>query len=232
MTVGGARRAPADGALRVIVADDDPLARLLIKGVLEHAGMIVIAEAGNGREAVELGVYYRPDVIVMDAIMPGLDGILATRQIIKALPDQLVVMLTSGGEEDLGLLALTAGAVGFLSKEFDIDALPRVLEGVRAGQAAVSREMTRRLIERFRTAPLGHVGLRPIKGPLTAREWEVIDLLAPGNSPDHVAAALVLSPETVRSHIKNIIRKLQVHSRADAVAAAQRLRVAVPDAGG
>jgi two-component system, NarL family, response regulator LiaR len=233
MTVGRARRAPADGALRVIVADDDPFARLLIKGVLEHAGMIVIAEATNGRDAVELGVYYRPDVIVMDAIMPGLDGILATRQIIKAaLPDQLVVMLTSGREEDLGLLALTAGAVGFLSKEFDIDALPRALEGVRAGQAAVSREMTRRLIERFRTAPLGHAGLRPIKGPLTPREWEVIDLLAPGHSPAHVAAALVLSPETVRSHIKNIIRKLQVHSRADAVAAAQRLRLAVPDARG
>jgi len=216
----------------VIVADDDPFARALIKGVLEHAGMVVIAEAKDGREAVELALEHRPDVTVMDAIMPGLDGVLATRGIIKALPDQLVVMLTSAGEDQLGLLALQAGAVGFLSKDFDIDALPRALAGVRSGEAAISREMTRRLIERFRNAPHGRSGLRPVKGPLTRREWEVIDLLAPGHSPGHVADALVLSLETVRSHIKNIMRKLGVHSRADAVAAAERLRLAVPDSAG
>ena len=102
--------------------------------------------------------------------------------------------------------------------------------GVRRGEAAVSRAMTRRLIERFRRAPDGSSGLRPIKSPLTAREWEVIDLLKPGHSPDEVAEALVLSPETVRSHVKNIMRKLEVHSRADAVAAAERLRSPAPDA--
>jgi DNA-binding NarL/FixJ family response regulator len=220
-----------DGPLRVIVADDDAFARRLIRGVLEHAGMVVIAEAKDGREAVELALQHRPDVTVMDAIMPGLDGVLATRGIIKALPHQLVVMLTSAGEDELGLLALQAGAVGFLSKDFDIEGLPRALEGARSGEAAISREMTRRLIERFRNAPQGRSGLRPVKGPLTRREWEVIDLLAPGHSPDHVADALVLSRETVRSHIKNIMRKLDVHSRADAVTAAERLRLTVPDAG-
>jgi DNA-binding NarL/FixJ family response regulator len=222
----------SDRALRVIVADDDPFARRLIKGALEQAGMIIIAEAKDGHEAVELGVQHRPDVIVMDVVMPGLDGVLATRRIIKAVPDQLVIMLTNAGEAELGLLALRAGAVGFLSKEFDIDALPRALEGVRAGEAAVSREMTGRLIEQFRNAPSGNSGLRPVKSPLTRREWEVIDLLAAGHPPDGLADALVVSRETVLSHIKNLMRKLEVHTRADAIAAAEQLRLTVPDSAG
>jgi DNA-binding NarL/FixJ family response regulator len=218
----------AETALRVVIADDDAFARRVIRGALQAVGVTVVAEAGNGDEAVELSLRYQPDVVVMDAVMPGLDGILATRRILRANPDQLVVVLTGGGDDDLGLLALQAGAVGFLSKDADVDALPRALEGVRRGEAAVSREMTRRLIQRFRAAPDGSSGLRPIKSPLTAREWEVIDLLKPGHSPDEVAQALVLSPETVRSHVKNIMRKLDVHSRADAVAAAERLRIASP----
>jgi DNA-binding NarL/FixJ family response regulator len=230
--VNAPRHRLSDVALRVIVADDDAFARRLIRGVLEDAGMIVIAEARDGHAAVELGLHHRPDVIVMDVVMPGLDGILATRRLVEALPDQLVVMLTSAGEDALGLLALRAGAVGFLSKEFEIDALPRALEGVRAGEAAISREMTARLIEQLRSAPNGNSGLRPVKGPLTRREWEVIDLLAAGHSPDHVANALVLSPETVRSHITNLMRKLRVHSRAAAVDAAERLRLTVPHSAG
>jgi len=89
--------------------------------------------------------------------------------------------------------------------------------------------MTLRLIERFQQGPDAVSGLRPIKGPLTPREWEVIELFKPGHTTDHVADTLVLSPETVRSHIKNIMRKLGVHSRADAVAAADRLRLVPPD---
>jgi len=218
----------AEAPLRVIIADDDPLARRVIKGALQAAGMIVVAEAKDGREAVELAVYYRPDVVVMDVVMPQLDGILATRRILKQVPDQLVVVLTGSAEDDeLGLLAVEAGAVGFLSKDADIDALPPALEGVRRGEGAISREMTRLLMDRFRGSG-GSSGLRPIKSPLTAREWEVIDLLKPGQSTDQVADTLVLSPETVRSHIKNIMRKLEVHSRADALAAAERLRLRLP----
>jgi two-component system, NarL family, response regulator LiaR len=219
----------AEALLRVIIADDDPFARRVIKGALQAAGLTVVAEAKDGQEAVELAVYYRPDVVVMDVVMPQLDGILATRRILKQVPDQLVVVLTGTAEDELGLLALEAGAVGFLSKDADIDALPRALEGVRRGEGAISREMTRRLMDRFRGRG-GSSGLRPVKSPLTAREWEVIDLLKPGQSTDQVADTLVLSPETVRSHIKNIMRKLEVHSRADAVAAAERLRLPAPAA--
>src|SRR5215217_8394805 len=152
----------AEELLRVIIADDDPFARRVIKGALQAAGLIVVAEAKDGNEAVELAVYYRPDVVIMDVVMPRVDGILATRRILKQVPDQLVVVLTGSAEDELGLLALEAGAVGFLSKDADIDALPRALDGVRRGEAAVSRALTRRLIERVREAAGGSSGLRPI----------------------------------------------------------------------
>ena len=222
----------AQRPLRAIIADADAFARHLIKGVLRNDGILVVAEATNGREAVELGLHYRPDVILMEIVMPSLDGILATRKLLEVNPDQLVVVLTGASEEEFGLPALRAGAVGFLSKDMDIEALPKALRAVRNGEGAISRHMTRRLIERLREGPNGAAGLRPIKGPLTAREWEVIELFKPGHSTDHVADTLVLSPETVRSHIKNIMRKLGVHSRADAVAAADRLRLAQYDAVG
>jgi two-component system, NarL family, response regulator LiaR len=221
---------PANDRLRVVIVDDDPLARRMIRLALDDPGMRVIAEAGNGREAVQLALYHRPDVVVMDVVMPGLDGILATRRILETIPDQLIVVLTSDGEEEFGLLALQAGAVGFLSKDADVDALPRVLQAVHAGEGAISRAMTRRLMEQLRAAHSGASGRRPIRGPLTTREWEIIDLLTPGRSSDEVADMLVLSIETVRSHVKNIMRKLAVHTRADAIAAAERLRLAPPGA--
>jgi NarL family two-component system response regulator LiaR len=212
--------------LRAVIADDDPFARRVIKDVLQKAGVLVIAEARNGRQAVELTLFYRPDVVVMDVVMPELDGIIATRQIRKEIPEQLVIVLTGAGEEDqeLGLQALRAGASGFLSKDLEIDALPRALEGVRAGEAAISRRMTRTLIDRLRDTPSGSAGMRPVKSPLTAREWEVIDLLKAARSTDQIADELVLSTETVRSHVKNILRKLGVRSRDDAVIAADRMR--------
>src|SRR4051812_41399335 len=128
----------AEVPLRVIIADDDAFARRMIKGALQAAGMTVVAEAKNGHEAVELGLHYRPDVLVMDVVMPGLDGILATRRILKANPDQLVVMLTGGGEDEIGLLALSTGAVGLLSKEDNNNVAPRTREGVRRGKGAVA----------------------------------------------------------------------------------------------
>jgi NarL family two-component system response regulator LiaR len=220
--------------LRAVIADDDPFARMVIKDVLQAAGVRVIAQASNGRQAVEYVLYYRPDVVVMDVVMPELDGIMATRQIVKQLPEQLIIMLTGAGDEDgeLGLQALRAGATGFLSKEVDIEALPRALDGVRRGEAAVSRQMTKRLIERLRHTPSGTAGMRPVKSPLTPREWEVIDLLRAAKSTEEIAQTLVLSTETVRSHVKNILRKLKVRSREDAVAAAEKMRNAPwPDGG-
>jgi NarL family two-component system response regulator LiaR len=232
---GGLKTVSEDGAteapLRVVIADDDPFARRVIKDVLQQAGITVIAEARNGRQAVELVLYYRPDVVLMDVVMPELDGIIATRQILKQLPDVVVIVLTSAGDEDdeLGLQALRVGAAGFLSKDVDIDALPRALAATRQGEPAISRRMTRTLVEHLRHTPGGSTGMRPVKSPLTAREWEVIDLLQGGRSTEELAEILVVSQETVRSHIKNILRKLGVRSREEAIVAAEKMRSAPPD---
>ncbi len=210
--------------MRVIVADDDPFARRMIKDSLQRAGVVIIAEAHNGYEAVELCLHYRPDVVVMDVVMPEIDGIAATRRILKEIPDQIVVMLTSTDEDDMGLLGLRAGAAGFLSKDLDIDVLPRALRGATEGEAVISRKLGRRLVEHLRTSGSGPTGMRPVKSPLTAREWEVIDLLYEGMTTDQIAETLVLASETVRSHVKNIMKKLNARSRAEAVEAAQRMR--------
>jgi len=214
-----------DERVRAVIADDDPFARRVIKEALTESGVMITAEARNGRQAVEYALYYRPDVVIMDVAMPELDGILATRQILKAAPDQLVIVLSGADDEDdeIGLLALHAGAAGFLSKEVDINALSRTLEGVVAGEAAISRKLTKRVIEQLRSPPGGSSRMRPVKSPLTAREWEVIDLLKAMRSTDEIAAELVLSTETVRSHVKNVLRKLKVSSREEAVAVAERI---------
>ena len=217
--------------MRVIVADDDPFARRMIKESLQRAGVIIVAEAPDGRQAVELTLFYRPDVVLMDVVMPEVDGISATRQIVQAIPDQLIVMLTSSDEAEMGFVGLRAGAVGYLSKAGDVDMLPQALRGTLRGEAAISRRLSMQLIEQFRRAPEASSGMRPVRSPLTAREWEVVDLLYEGQTIDEIAEALVLSLETVRSHIKNLMRKLGAKTRGEAVALAHRARGGSPPPG-
>jgi len=219
----------ADGAridepLRVIVADDDPLARRVVRDALEAGGIVVIAEAANGREAVELSLYYKPDVVLMDLVMPDVDGIQATRRILAREPGVEIVILTSSDDDEVGLVGLRAGASGFLNKRAGVDALPRALRGAVAGEAVVSRRLTMRLVDTMRRTRPDGAGIRPVRSRLTPREWEVLDLLCTGQSTDEIAATLVLSSETVRSHIKNLLRKLGVSSRQEAVKEARRMR--------
>src|SRR3954468_12381816 len=206
--------------MRVVVPDDDPFARRMIKESLQRAGITAVAEAHNGHQAVELALFYQPAMLLMDVVMPELDGIAATRRIVQELPHQLVVMLTSSDEDEMGFVGLRAGAVGYLSKDLDVDILPQALEGAREVQAAISRRLSMQLIEELRRVPEPTRGMRPVKSPLTPREWEVIDLLYEGRTTDEIADILVLSTETVRSHIKNLMRKLGARSRQDAVAKA------------
>lgn len=212
--------------LRVLIADDDPLARRALRDALQEAGCAVAADATDGQEAIELAVHYRPDVVLMDVGLPRIDGIAAMRQILEQAPEVRVVMLSRTNDEDSGLLALGAGASGYLSKDIDLTSLPRAMRGVIEGEAAVSRALTMRLIERLRTLPRETRGMRPVKSPLTPREWEVLDMMTAGCSTHEIADELVLSPETVYSHIKNLLRKLGVHSRAEAIELAQGLRSA------
>jgi DNA-binding NarL/FixJ family response regulator len=215
-----------DGApqIRALITDDDPLVRRLIRATLQADNMTVIAEAKTGREAVELALFYRPDVVVMDYMMPEMDGIEATRRIHEQDAAIPVVLLTGSVYESLGMRGLRAGAAGFLSKNMELASLPRALRGAIAGEAAISRRLAMQLVQHYQSAPTGGTGLRPVRSKLTDREWEVVDLLTGGATNDDVARRLVLSSETVRSHLKNVYRKLEVRSRGEAVAAAARLR--------
>jgi two-component system, NarL family, response regulator LiaR len=232
LEAGGRCDAKDRAPLRAMIADRDPLARRVIKDTLRRAGIAVVADAGSGHEAVELAVYHRPDVVVIDYALPGIDGIEATRRLRAYDRSLRIVMLTAAAEEDLGLRALAAGAVGFIGKDVELDALPRALHGVCDGQAAISRQLTLALIECYQAASTNGYGMRPVHSGLTDREWQVLDLLAAGLTSDEVAAKLVLSVETVRSHRKRLYRKLGVRSRDEAMRAAVRLRtVAGMDAG-
>ena len=186
--------------------------------------MTVVAEASNGQEAAELAIYYKPDCVLMDLIMPGVDGLEATRRIMERAPEIRVVMLTATDEDAMGLLGLRTGACGFINKEIAIEALPRTLRATLSGEAAISRRLTMLLIERYRRTREDGLGMRPVRSTLTAREWEVLDLLCAGANTEAIAEDLVLSPETVRSHVKNLLRKMGVKSRREAVSAAHRLR--------
>lgn len=211
--------------LRVIIADDDPFARRTVRDALQLAGIVVIAEATDGVEAVELVLHYRPEIVLMDVVMPRMDGIEATRRIISAAPETRVVMLTSTDDDDVGVLGLQAGAVGYLTKDIAPEVIPRVVRGAQEGEAAVSRQLSRRLLERLQSMPNSGLGVRPVRSPLTPREWEVLDLLCAGDGTEQIADRLVLSIETIRSHVKSILRKLGVSSREEAVALAPRLRL-------
>jgi DNA-binding NarL/FixJ family response regulator len=160
----------------------------------------------------------------MDLIMPGMDGLAAMNEILRLAPGMCVVMLTSSDDDEVGLMTLRAGASGFLCKRVGVDALPRALMSARDGEAVITRRLTMRLIEDLRLVRQDGAGLRPIRSPLTTREWEVLDLLCQDLSTDEIADRLVVSVETVRSHVKNVLRKLGVRSRRDAVSAASKLR--------
>jgi two-component system, NarL family, response regulator LiaR len=211
--------------IHVVIADSDPLARRVVRDALQdRTGFVIPAEASSGHEAVELTLHYRPDVTLMETSLPGLDGLEATRRIREEAPEVRVLILSRDDHEDVQLEALQAGAAGFVSKDVPIETVSRVVHCVVRGEAAISRKVTMKLLERLRRLPEGGVGMRPVRSPLTEREWEVLDLLCQGKNTRGIAEALVLCEETVYSHSKNVLRKLNVHSREEAIEAAAQLR--------
>jgi DNA-binding NarL/FixJ family response regulator len=209
--------------VRVLIADPDALARRTVRDALSDApGVTVVAQASNCRELSEYARYYRPDVVLAEADMPGCDGVEVTRHLVHEVPEARVVLLAARGDDDLPLRAVRAGAAGYLTKDVDPEILPRVVRKVADGEAAIPRATVMRLLEWMRQVP--DSGWRPVRSRLTSREWEMVDLLADGATTEEIAERLVLSPATVYSHIKSLLRKLGVHSRRDAVEAAVRLR--------
>jgi DNA-binding NarL/FixJ family response regulator len=211
--------------LRLIIADPDPLARRAIRDSLRRdGGFLVSAEAKDGVEAIELAVHYRPELVLMEVALPGVDGIAACRDISTRAPEVRVVMFSVPQQREVEIRALRAGACGFLSKNSSFEAVARALRSVALGEAAVTRSLTSHLVELLRSTAESGIGMRPVKSPLTTREWEVLDLICAGDSTRDISSKLFLSEDTVYSHTKSILRKLGVHSRTDAVALAARLR--------
>ena len=211
--------------LRLIIADPDPLSRRVVRDAVESAGGInVAAEASDGVEAAELALHYRPDVVLAEAGLRRMDGVALVRHIHERAPEVRVVLFTVDPDNELALRALRAGAGGVLSKDMPLESIGRALRGVTRGEAAISRRLALALVEQFRHIPEGFAGMRPVRSPLTPREWEVLDLVSTGATTHDIAAALVLTEDTVYSHVKSILRKLGVHTRAEAVALVETLR--------
>ena len=202
----------------MVIADDHPPQRLGVRAALEAGGFEVVAEAGDANGAFEAALEHKPDVALLDIHMPG-NGIAAAAKISEHLPETSVVMLTvSRNDEDL-FDALRVGASGYLLKDIDPDELPEALRGVLRGEAAIPRSLVTRLMEEFR-AP-GRKKKLPVIGrkgvELTSKEWEVLDLMRDGQSTADMAERLFVSPVTIRSHVSQILKKLKVKSRDEAV---------------
>jgi DNA-binding NarL/FixJ family response regulator len=208
--------------IRVLLADDQELVRAGLAALLgAEEDLDVVAEAADGEQAVALARQLRPDVVLMDIRMPVLDGIEATRQIAAdpALASTHVVILTTFELDEYVFEGLRAGAAGFLVKDTDAAELIRAVRVVAAGQALLSPQVTRRLIAEFASRSRGPSADERLEA-LTAREREVVALVATGLSNDEIAVKLYVSPATAKTHAARAMGKLGAHDRAQLVVAA------------
>lgn len=203
--------------IRVLIADDDDLMRAGLAELLAaDAGIEIIGRAATGRDAVEQARRLEPDVVLMDVRMPDLDGIAATAELTHAAPTIRVLILTTFEQDDYIYGALRAGASGFLLKRTRPEELIAAVHTIAAGEALLSPSVTRRVIERLAAQPAPTFGDHTLAG-LTARETDVLALIARGLSNREIAAALVVEESTIRTHVKRILAKLQLRDRVQAV---------------
>ena len=203
--------------MRILIADDHPITREALAALLEQHGFSVAGQASDGEEAVELARSLRPELVLLDLSMPVVDGLTALPRIREASPDTEVVVLTASGTEENLLAAIRGGAAGYLLKSEPPERIAEFLRGVGEGQAALSGEVARRLLEQVREGGLGRGVPDEIAASLSARELEVLLLLDEHLGTDEIAARLYISEHTVRSHVKSVLRKLGVSSRREAL---------------
>jgi two-component system, NarL family, response regulator LiaR len=202
--------------IRVLVVDDHPMVRRGLATFLKvFDDLEMVGEAENGKEAIDLCSQVVPDVVLMDMVLPGMDGAATTRAIRGKFPNTQVIALTSFKEEGLVLNALNAGAIGYLFKDVSADELAQAIRAAHAGKATLSIEAVQALIHASNQPPEpGH--------DLTGRERAVLALMIDGLNNTQIAARLVVSTSTIKTHVSNILSKLGVSSRSEAVALAVR----------
>jgi two-component system NarL family response regulator len=203
---------------RTLVVDDHPLTRAALVGLLEQHGFPVVAEASDGGEAIDRARELQPDIVLLDLSMPGLGGLEALPRVRAAAPECEVVVLTASGTEENLLAAIRAGAAGYLLKTEPPERIAEFLERVAHGEAALSGQVARRLLDRVREGGRLDSGVpEAIAEQLSAREVEVLLLLDEHLGTDEIATRLFISEHTVRSHVKSLLRKLGVSSRREAL---------------
>ena len=215
--------------MRLLIADDHALFRGSLRALLEARGIEVVGEAADGKEAVDLALRLRPDVVLMDLGMPVLDGLEATRRLVAANPEIRVVVLTASTDDDSLFEALQAGAQGYLLKNLEAESFYKLLVGAAEGQPALTPELSRKILQAFtRRAQQPE---RPDPDALTERELEVLQLMVEGvTSNRQLARRLEVSENTVKFHVRNILDKLHLHNRAQAVSVALRKKMVDPPA--
>ena len=203
---------------RVLIADDDHLMRAgLVELLTADSEIEIIGEASTGREAVERVRRLAPDVVLMDVRMPDLDGIGATRELSRAVPEARVLILTTFEQDDYVFGALRAGASGFLLKRTRPEELIAAVHTIAAGDSLLSPSVTRRVVERMAQQPTPEFTDQAKLDDLTPREREVLELIARGLANSEIAAALVVEESTIRTHVKHILMKLDLRDRVQAV---------------
>lgn len=213
---------------RVLIADDQALVRAGFRKLLESEGIDVVGEAADGRDAVDQARRLRPTLVLMDIRMPRLDGIEATRRLVADGDHMRVLILTTFGLDDYVYEALRAGASGFMLKDAPPEELLAAVEIVARGDALIAPAVTRSVIEEFmRRSPAPRADI-PELAELTAREREVLDLLARGLSNAEIAGRLVVSEATVKTHVTRVLSKLGLRDRVQAVILAYESGMVTP----
>jgi DNA-binding NarL/FixJ family response regulator len=212
--------------MRVLVADDHSLFRDGIISLLEAAGFDVVGQAGDGQAAVEAALRLRPDLVLLDITMPQLSGLEALRLIKAELPETQVVMLTVSDDDADLFEAVQSGALGYLLKDLNANQFFEMLDGLQRGEAAMTRQTTTRLMKGL--TDLSRQRAEPAQS-LTQREIELLRLVAEGMSNKAIAQTLSISENTAKYHIRNILQKLGVQNRTEAVTQAIRAGLLDPD---
>jgi NarL family two-component system response regulator LiaR len=214
--------------IKVLIVDDHRVVRQGLRTFLDlNEDIQVVGEAGDGQEAVDLAAQLTPDIVLMDLVMPRLDGIAATSRIKAISPGTRVIALTSFTEDDKVFPAIQAGASSYLLKDVSPDALVEAIRAAHHGEARLHPEVMRKLMEQVAAQPAGG---KPADGPqLTEREGEVIRLVAQGRSNREIAGALVISEKTAKAHISNILGKLGLDDRTQMAVYAIKHGLVDPD---